>query len=650
MIKGAGMSLSKQLLLLISFIFFLIFSGNYIISINNIRAYLQEEAMIHVQDTATSLGLSITPYIQQGGIDPMAETMIAAIFDRGYYHEITLSTVSGEELIRLTNPKRFDLVPEWFVKFLPMETATAESQLNAGWQIWGTIAVTSSPGYGYLKLYEQAQKALYYSLAAFAVSLVLLILFLRLILQPLKAIETLSNRIASGKFETITKLPWTTEIKNVAISMNSMSGKIKHVIDRLNASLQEMNARILVDRLTGLPLKQVFESDLKKMLLKKEEGYVLLVKIEALGEIAKTRDSSAVDTLLKDLAKGLTGVAQAFSGERISAYHFYGSEFAVVAASVGMETMEKIAEAISAFLDTLSEKHGMKELAFVGGVRIEKSSTIPSLVAAASESCIEAKRVGANRYVIKESTESAKDTAAWHKLVGEIIEAGRFDIGFVEQTYGIDDDSRTQPMMEEVYTRVYDREGAAISIGAFISMVEELNLASRFDLDVTRRVIAAIEEKGIDHRLIINLSPESIRDEGFKKELGIILKQNKAVASRLVFSLSAYGAAKYIDDFSRFIEWTHRVGTSIILKRFDAHVISLEQVKGLNLDYIRLSRNYTESIAGDGAKQKLVAAIQELGRLLDIRVFAEDIGNSGDLQAIRSIGLAGASFKQESSV
>ncbi|EMR12148.1 hypothetical protein MPL1_11733, partial [Methylophaga lonarensis MPL] len=171
------MSLSKQLLVLISLIFFIVFSVNFLLSVNNIRSYLEGESQIHVQDTATSLGLSMSPHMADEN-DPILRTMMSAIFDMGYYREMRLLNVDGDELVRLTNTERLQGVPDWLIQWLPMETATAETELSSGWNIAGTLYVTSNPGYGYLKLYQQIKSTLTYSLVIFALTVLLLYLVL----------------------------------------------------------------------------------------------------------------------------------------------------------------------------------------------------------------------------------------------------------------------------------------------------------------------------------------------------------------------------------------------------------------------------------------------------------------------------------------
>ncbi len=96
------MSLSKQLYIIIAFIFFIIFSGNFLISVKNTKEYLEIESSTKAQDTATSLGLSLRPLIKDKE-DPEIESIIKAISNSGFYKEVRLEdanfTISQKELI-----------------------------------------------------------------------------------------------------------------------------------------------------------------------------------------------------------------------------------------------------------------------------------------------------------------------------------------------------------------------------------------------------------------------------------------------------------------------------------------------------------------------------------------------------------------------
>ena len=97
------MSLSKQLYLIISVIFFAIFAGNFIISVKNTKEYLEIESATKAQDTATSIGMSLKPLISDKK-DSEIETIIKAIANRGFYKEIRLEDIeisfTNEDLIK----------------------------------------------------------------------------------------------------------------------------------------------------------------------------------------------------------------------------------------------------------------------------------------------------------------------------------------------------------------------------------------------------------------------------------------------------------------------------------------------------------------------------------------------------------------------
>ncbi len=81
---GRGVSLSSQLSLLLLVLAALTFVSSVLVSTHNMRGYLDAQLAQSAQDTANSLGLSISPYV--GGDDlTVADTMETAIFDFGAY-------------------------------------------------------------------------------------------------------------------------------------------------------------------------------------------------------------------------------------------------------------------------------------------------------------------------------------------------------------------------------------------------------------------------------------------------------------------------------------------------------------------------------------------------------------------------------------
>jgi EAL domain-containing protein (putative c-di-GMP-specific phosphodiesterase class I)/methyl-accepting chemotaxis protein len=733
------MSLSKQLYIIISLIFFMIFTGNFIISVNNTKEYLETESITKAQDTATSLGMSLKPYMKNKQ-DPQIESILNAIANRGFYKQIRLDDVhfqftqkdlldtienlpkdswkvsnvevdnlygklekSGDdeaflqELADLENvelsedkksatndyfiftPKengvsvvaievrfqisngvdtlsksvklnlsksiyevnraeKFDYVPQWFINLIPIHLGETKSEINDGWNTTAVIYVSANAGDAYAKLYSQAKGAILYALIAFSISILFLIIFLRFILQPLKNIEKLATSIAQGKFELIQNLPWTTELKNVSIAMNDMSSKIEGIIKKLNTNLENMTKKLLEDELTSLHLKQSFETDIKSMFISKEMGYVFVIKLDDLGSYAKNHTNEEVNQFLVKFADILKNISS-----KATAYRFFGSEFVMIVKGADEKEVQEITQKLKTKFDHLSKEITKDEIAHIGGTHFNLIGTSTGMLASATEAYEKAKLIGPNEVFIQEDNESARDMQQWKELVFDVIDNKKFMVEYIGATYGLSNETKNQLLLEEAFTKAKDNKGEFIPIGTFVSIAEKYDKIIDFDKMVIQTVIEHIKTTNIKHSIAINLSFDSVFDIKFKNWLKEIILENSSIAPQLVLSVSAYGVAKNVEKFKYFIEAIHQAGAKIIIKRFETKFIPLNEIKNFNLDYIRLARDYTFEIYKDSSKLGFVESMQELAKLLNIKVLAENVTDDKDLKIVKDLGLYGAS-------
>lgn len=633
------MTLSKQLIILISVLFLMIFSVNFIISVNNMRSYLQVESEVHAQDTATSLGLSLSPYIGNES-DPVLKTMMDSIFDMGYYKELKLVNAGGQPLVTLTNNKMFEDVPSWFVSILPVETVAAKSEINTGWSIGGAIEVTINPGYAYLKLYQQAMSAFYYSLMAFIVSIALLISVLRFILLPLKRINQLALAVSDGRYETIDQLPWTIEVRNVACSMNIMSRKIGEMMANLNTKLESLGKKMNLDEITGLKNKNCFMTDMKQLFIDNSEAFIYLIKVEGLAAMAKEKGSDAIDEFLQDCANSMKHALDNLPEERAGIYHFFGAEFALLVNKISVQEAESLAKRLSLVLSELGSKYHKPDIAHIGVTPFNSLDTAAGMLAAANEAFEQAKLIGANTYYIREKSNQAKDVGEWKTLVFNVVDNDAYKVSFIDP---IESFQTGQILMKEAFIQILAPDGAPVSIGTFVSIAEKFEKIVDLDQSVIEKVINFIEEQHIQYAIAINVSIRTIKSSIFLSWLATKLNQHQAISSQLVFSFSAYAVAKDIQVFKEFIKFIHAHNAKVMLKRFDTQSMSLETARLLESDYIRVTREIGNGVCRDPGKQAFIVSMKEIGQLLDISVLAENIGSDEDYEAVKLMGIAGAS-------
>lgn len=635
------MSLSKQLALLLSLMFLAIFTVNFLVSVHNMRGYLQIESRIHAQDTATALGLAISPYLGPDGGE-MPRTIIGSLFDRGYYREIRLLNAKGEERVRLSNPKTFQVVPAWFSDWLVLETATAAQEITSGWAIAGTLHVSVHPGYAYLKLWEQAQKAFTFSALAFLFSVALLFGLLRWVLNPLSRIQRLAMHIAEGRFETIKPLPWTTDIRTVAAAMNMMSERLDKTIHGLSDRLDAANRSLKTDDLTGLDIRSTFDTDLKTLFVTKPVAAVFLIRIDGLGEFASTHGEARTDELVKAFAQTLSSAGAGIDGVDVTAYRFFGAEFALIARGLASDKADPFCQGLAGGLDRLAKGFDLPGLAHLGGVAFDPFATPASLLASAFEAYQKAKLIGPNGYFFKAASEGALAIEEWKRLVPAVIDQGAFDVAMAVEARRLDAEAEGSVCLAELVSGVRDASGKPLPIATFVSVAEMAGKIIDFDLAVISRALEKIATSPDGRDLAVNLSCHSIASLEFRARLFPLLEGRREAASRLVFTLSAYAAAKEMAAFESFITFAHRVGAQVMLKRYETQLIPMGELKRFKLNYLRLARAYTEGIHADGQKRRLVEMVKELGDLLDIKVLAEDVPSDQDLAVVRGLGLYGA--------
>jgi len=723
------MSLSKQLYLIISFIFFMIFSGNFIISVNNFTEYLKIESTTKSQDTATSLGVRLKPLINEDVNDPEIGLIISAIANSGFYKEIRLeitqfeftnddllqvhdlddtyqiknvnvnkkdgiivnaqddndmanelAELEGEEITDLTEQtiytfvpshnfpnqknlqvsftaysstankeltssieinkipvqiireEKFEDIPQWFINQIPLTMIETKSEI-AKWKTQAIVYVSANAGDAYAKLYNQAKGAISYAAISFTIALIIMIIFLRFVLKPLTKIEQLAKNISLGNFTTIKKLPWTTELKNVSISMNDMSNTIKNMISKLDNNLEKMTEQLLKDDLTGLQLEQTFQTDMKQMFIKKIDGYVMSIKLNDFGDFAKNNPHKKVDQFLKDFSKILSDC------EDCEAYRFFGSTFAMISRKKEQKDIEQLISNLKISLERLATQYELKSIAHIGVTPFNPISTTDAILAQANEAYEMAKQVGNNEAFIRDKDDLARDMLEWKELIKDIVYNNKFTVGYINQSVQMDNPSIL--LLEEAFTSAKDKNGEKIAIGTFISIAEKYDMVIDFDKAVITEVINNIKTNNINNEILINLAFDSLINGDFKNWIKDTLIENYQIASQLVFSVTAYGCVRDTQSFKNFADLVHTYNGKIIVKRFETKFIPLDTLKDFNLDYIRLARDYTNGIINDYTKQSFVESICEGSKLLNIKVFAENVNDAECFITLKELGLYG---------
>ncbi len=639
------MSLRRLLELIISALFLIVFAGTMLISVNNTRAYLQEQMESHAQDTATSLALSLTPAIESGDW-PTANSMVDAIFDRGYYLELTIVSVDGGVLLTRSLPVKIETVPQWFVKLIPLETPKGEALLAAGWKQAGRLTVKSHPGYAYGELWRSAVGTFGWFAASWAAAMFIVIAVIRYALAPLKKVEEQALAISAREFPVLEKLPWTRELRSVATAMNSMSGKLKGIIGGQVELIEKVRKEAYHDQVTGLANRRSFEERLRYLLEKKDEfprGALLLIGLAGLKDYNDRHGLVAGDELLKQAARLIEG---AFSGPgEVLIARLGGADFAVLTVVSSMQEAEELGEKMGRELGRLHTR-GLTDAPCAGNVGIayyDSGQQDPfELLSEADMALRSAQQKGANAWHMYEKAAAGRwethSATGWQRILRDAIDKGGIRL-FFQPVVACPDRA---PMHYEAFARIAGKNGAWLPAGLFLPMAERLGLAVEIDRVVVRAASGHLRSMPAGETVAVNISPTSVHDPEFADWLCEFIKNSPATSGRMVFESTEYGCSARPESLRGFVDRVRASGGRFSLDRFGAGLDQFGYLRDLKIDYIKIDGSLIRRIHEEKDNQFFVQALAQIAHGLDIKVIAESVETVEEWAALKRLGVDGA--------
>jgi len=258
------MSLYKQLWMAIAFIVTASFIGSFMVSSLSAKSYLEEQLYIKNSDNAGALALSLS---QAGTDNTMLELTLSAQFDTGHYEYIRLADPDGKISIERIDDHPVVEAPLWFIRLFPIDANPGTALIQSGWQQLGTLSIKSHTRYAYHELWKSSKQLLGYFLAQAVVLGLLGSLALRIITRPLNNVVKHAQAIGERRFIT-TEEPATREFKVVVSSMNTLSTRIKDMLQQEADRLEDLRKETQIDRVTGLlnrePLLNLLNTTLER--------------------------------------------------------------------------------------------------------------------------------------------------------------------------------------------------------------------------------------------------------------------------------------------------------------------------------------------------------------------------------------------------
>ena len=640
------MTLLRQLTIVIVTLFLLLFAGTLLLSISNTRDYLNEQLRTISQDTATSLGLSLTPPM---AVKDMAvvDRMVSAMSDSGYYREVSVSDVEGKPLISRTQQVNLGDVPQWFVDRVPLATPVGEALIMAGWQQAGTVRVVANPGYAYSALWANAVESFWWFLSASTLTFLLGLLALHFILRPLREVEMQARAICNREYPVQKKLPWTLELRSVVEAMNRMSRKVKEMFEEQAATVDRLREENYRDATTGLANRAFFDMQLKKLSENPDEvvsGALLLLELINFKDYNDKHGFEAGDDLLRNAAGLIGAVSKSRPEVESFTARLAGANFAVMLKHVSEQEALEFARQIANDLPRFKER-GFTDTEEVGhvGIAIFHGQSAGELLSAADTALRAAQTLGPNAVHIQESqtlgAAGTRSATQWRDILQKAIA----DASVKLQFQPVKDAANADRILHyELLMRLLGDDGELIPAGIFVPMAKRFGMLRDLDKIAVSNAFAYLEAAGyMGIPLAINLFPASVQDTLFVDWLCGELTAKPEAARMVQFEVAEYGVVENLHALRDFIQRLAQTGARLGLDHFGRGFSSFGYLSTLKIDYLKIDGSYMHDIESNKNNQFFVESIIKIAHGLDIQVIAESVESQEEWDTLATLRVDG---------
>lgn len=627
------MKLSNQLSISLLIFLLAVFIGSFLINVKLTREYVNEQLATHAQDTATSLGLSISPYVSEDGGLPIAETMINAIFDSGYYQTILLTDLDGKPVIVRENPNKIDTVPTWFTNVVEVTPPTKETNLTDGWNMSGYLAVKSHPGLANEKLWESiTQSAIMFS-AAFVVAYIVLFFIIRAITKPLSIVISKITDIQQLEFSQIEYKPFTKELSFIVSAVNKLSHSVESMFKELSQKAEQFKAIAFEDYVTGLLNRNAFKRHLNALLSSSatgENGYLIVVRLAQLAHINNMKGASEGDEYLKRAANVLRKLVTRYD-DKANCFRVSGADFAICMEGIPQAECAQRVEELTQQLTAVDMLKDGSKVVWVGGTEFSNGEIFSDVMEKADSALLAATKLD-RCWQLASKLSYIQSNTEWRARLNGIIAHQNADI-FIQPILNM---TNNEAIYCEAFARFKDLSNDAyIPMSQLIPASERLNLIPQVDTLVTTLIVRKLHTS--DLTIAVNLSAASVCDDEFVKWLKDYLADNKIVSSRLVFEIeddALIHNKRAVIDFAKIVR---SVGAKITIEHFGANLASLTGLRAIHPDFVKISGNLTKEINESSDNQLFISSLVSIATSLQIGVISELVESEDESNTLTSL-------------
>lgn len=633
------MSLFKQLLLGISLFMMIVFSGNFIVTLESSRNQSNNQLLSHAQDAATALGVSLTPNVN----DPaMIELMVSSIFDSGYYQKIRIVNLeNGKVILERSAAESIPNVPGWFVDLVDVTAQTGEATIMRGWQQAARVEVTSDPIFAVQRLWDNTLGNLVWMLSCSLASLLAGVLLLRKLLRPLNYLAKQSEAITRREFLTLQELPKTPELRRVVGAMNLMATKLKSLFEEQAIYSERLHNEAYLDSQTGIANRRAFDMQFQARLSDADTapGYLLLLRVQDLGGLNQRFGGPHTDKLLLNIANLLNTHKAKYASLDSTVARIRGSEFALLCPGVTQSEMVNLRNSLTQKL-TAFYATGMSDqqpVAYSSMVPFSAGDNPQALLIQADRLLVEAETHTDHQVVpTTEIAAASEDQHLWFVRLEQALENQQFQLVYQPV---VDCHQPDNILHYKVLSRIVDEQGNTINAGRFLPWIHRFGWSHRLDKVMLKLTLNQL--KAAPGKLALSISGSSLTNEATISDLLSPLKYAPRLASQLILELDE-NQLPGANQMAMFVKAVNQHHCSLGLQHFGSRFDMIGHLSQWGLAWLKIDSSYIRNIDQEKDKRLFIEVLCNAARSIDLPLIAERVETEGELHVLQELGIDGA--------
>ena len=488
------------------------------------------------------------------------------------------------------------------------------------------------------------------TLSTLLVTVILLyIVFNKTIINPINRLRDAIQEINSGNY-----------IVDIGEINDDEIGDLTRAFAEMGKNIRDFNKKITAlaykDNLTGLPNRHMFQDSLKRLLKQSERNNerlaILYIDIDDFKHINDTLGHQVGDMFLQDVSRRLSSILReddyltyvdsSQPVENNFVARLGGDEFIIILPRLS-DSLDAavVAERLTAELAKPFKIN--KQEFFVGastGITIfpDDGKTIDILIKNADIAMYHAKNLGKNnyKYFSKSMNFDLKRKLSLEGKLRKAIEAGWLTLDYQP----IIDVETNEIVSLEGLCRWEDPELGVISPDEFIPLAEDSGLIlplGKWVIEEACKQNKSWQEQGLPKiPVAINISSIQFDRQDLSSCIANALESSGLEAQYLTIEITESSIIKSPEQTIEVLKRVKELGVNISLDDFGSGYSSLSYLRNFPVDALKIDRDFAQEMAFGNDNATIVSAILIMAQTLNLKVIAEGIQDTKQLDFLKS--------------